>query len=356
MVTLDSSPPAVGSSSAWVRLLEYLKAHPVLVLLFFTPGLIEYVSGNTSLALMVFNPPIFLFELLMNVGIYGPGVLLIREASIRWHKGWASILLMGLAYGVVNEGLAAGTLFNANAAPVIGAGLGAYGRFLGVNWVWAVQITIIHSLFSICLPILLLGLALPTTRGRSLLSERGIYFTVVIGAVDVGLSIFLDYRVENFFAGVPLLLGALGFIAGVVLLSFMVPGTLLMARRPFPSTRPATFVAAGLLYFLSAELAWQLPVRLDLPPFVAISLMLANGGCWLAWVLYNVGQAKNEARLVALAAGCYAPILIFGTLGQISFPLVVVGDLAFLTLLASLWKTYAPEVGTTVFRDGAARI
>ena len=99
----DSSSPATTLRSAWVRLLGYLRARPILVLLFFTPGLIEYVSGDTSLALLVFSPPIFLFELLMNVGIYGPGVLLIREASIRWNKGWASILLMGLAYGIVTS-------------------------------------------------------------------------------------------------------------------------------------------------------------------------------------------------------------------------------------------------------------
>ncbi len=352
----DSSSPATTLRSAWVRLLGYLKARPILVLLFFTPGLIEYVSGDTSLALLVFSPPIFLFELLMNVGIYGPGVLLIREASIRWNKGWASILLMGLAYGIVNEGLAAGTLFNANSVPVISAGLGAYGRYLGVNWVWAVQIAIIHSLFSISLPVLLLGLTLPATRGRRLLSKRGVLVTAVIGAADVGLSIFLDYRVVNFFAGLPLLLGAVGVIAALVFLAFSVPRDLLTPRRPFPSARPVTFVAVGLLYFLSAELAWQLPVRLSLPPFVAITLMLAVGGGWLVWVLYTVGQSKNEAQQVALATGCYAPILIFGTLGQISFPLVVVGDLAFLALLAILWRTYAPMDGTPLSWDGAARI
>src|SRR5262245_38729072 len=38
--------------------------------------------------------------------IYGPGALLIRESVRRLDRGWASILLLGAAYGIVEEGLA----------------------------------------------------------------------------------------------------------------------------------------------------------------------------------------------------------------------------------------------------------
>lgn len=79
---------------------------------------------------------------------YGPPVLLAREAGLRWRKWWASGLLLGLAYGIVNEGLAAGTLFNPNAAATLASGLAEYGRFAGVSWVWAVRIDIVHTLWS----------------------------------------------------------------------------------------------------------------------------------------------------------------------------------------------------------------
>ncbi len=91
---------------------------------------------------------------------------------VRWRKGWGSVLLLGAAYGILEEGIALSTLFNSSAGPV--GQLGFYGHWLGVNWVWVAGILPVHMIFSISLPILLLGLALPGTVGKSLLSRRGI--------------------------------------------------------------------------------------------------------------------------------------------------------------------------------------
>jgi len=111
--------------------LGFLRRHPVLCLLLLTPGIPEYLSSSSPLNALVLDPVMFVFQLAANLGLYGPGVLLIREASIRWKKGWATVLLLGAAYGILEEGVALSTLFNPNAGPV--GELGFYGHWLGVN-------------------------------------------------------------------------------------------------------------------------------------------------------------------------------------------------------------------------------
>jgi hypothetical protein len=44
--------------------------------------------------------------------MYGGGALVIREAVRRAGRGWPSILALGLAYGVLEEGLVTQSLFN----------------------------------------------------------------------------------------------------------------------------------------------------------------------------------------------------------------------------------------------------
>ncbi len=113
------------------------------------------------------------------MGLYGPGVILIREAIIRWRKGWASVFLLGFAYAIVEEGLDLSTFFNPNAGPV--GILGTYGHWLGVNWVWTVGLMLFHSAISIALPILLFRFAFPALKSQSLVIGKQVYacFTVL---------------------------------------------------------------------------------------------------------------------------------------------------------------------------------
>jgi hypothetical protein len=80
-----------------------------------SPGIPEYLTGSSAVNVIVLNPIWFVCGLIANLGLYGPGVLLIREAKVRWYKGWATVLLLGAAYGILEEGIALSTLFNPNA-------------------------------------------------------------------------------------------------------------------------------------------------------------------------------------------------------------------------------------------------
>ncbi|MGO8674279.1 MAG: hypothetical protein ACLQVX_00260 [Limisphaerales bacterium] len=115
------------------------KLSPACFLFLFAPITAEYLSGSSP----SFNPIIFLVNLLL----YGPGVLMIRELKVKWHKGWLAVFIMSAAYMIAEEGLMLNTLFDPfkNTA----------GRSLGVNWVWTTGMLLVHSLVSVFLPILL---------------------------------------------------------------------------------------------------------------------------------------------------------------------------------------------------------
>ena len=196
--------PQAKSGGIARRTLSYLRAHPILCLLLLTPGIPEYLSSSSSLNSIILNPFLFLFQIFGNLGLYVPGALLIREAMIRWKKGWCSVLLLGAAYGILEEGIALSTLFDPKAGPV--GVLGYFGHWLGVSCVWAAGVVPVHMIFSISVPILLLGLALPGTRGKSLVSRRGLTVAFVILAADVLTLILVINRFSNFWMGWPLFL------------------------------------------------------------------------------------------------------------------------------------------------------
>ncbi len=109
-----------------------MRAHPILVLALLTPGIPEYLSGSSSTTWLALNPIRFFFLLALNMGLYTAGVFLIREAMVRWRRGWASVFLLGFAYAIVEEGLALRTLYDPN-SPQVGS-LGTCGHWMGVNW------------------------------------------------------------------------------------------------------------------------------------------------------------------------------------------------------------------------------
>src|SRR5438132_1329591 len=126
-------------------------------------------------------------------------------------KGWRSILILGAAYGIIEEGIMVRSFFN----PVwkdLGV-LGTYGRWLGTNWVWAEWLAIFHAIFSITIPIFLVELTFPQSKTRIWLSSR---MRVLFHGLLV-LAIILGFFAFPYDPGV---LAIAGCIAAVVALGW----------------------------------------------------------------------------------------------------------------------------------------
>jgi len=319
------------------RAVAFFRRHPVLLFLALTPGIPEYLSGSSSVAYLAAAPILFLLFLALNLGLYGPGVLLVREAFVRWKPGWAGLLLLGAAYGILEEGTALSTLFDPHAKVV--SNLGSYGHFVGVNWVWAVGVLGVHIVLSVGLPILLLGLALPETRGRPLLTDRQVRWAVGIYAVDILLLVLI----ADYWRQAPGLLLAAAVVALVLYAAARaLPHGFLDPPSPAPRLSAKWFFLLGLLYFPILLLVPAVGAAAHWWPPATIALDLLLSGALFGFVRREVGRSANEAALTMLALGALVPIMVFGLLSQIFLPVVLGLDVVAGLFFYTLWRRYGP--------------
>ena len=74
--------------------------------------------------------------------------------------------------------------------------LSEYGMYLGVQWVWTIQLTLYHATMSTLIPIAIVDLAWPRYRDVPLLKKRGLVlasaglvFITLIGMVFIGTMV-----------------------------------------------------------------------------------------------------------------------------------------------------------------------
>jgi hypothetical protein len=319
----------------------FLKRHPVLCLLLLSPGIPEYLSGSSPLYALLLNPPQFLLQLALNLGLYGPGVLLVREAHVRWKKGFGTILLLGAAYGILEEGVALSTLFNPTAGPA--GSLGSYGHWLGVNWIWVAGIIPVHMIFSISLPILLLGLALPKTRGESFLAGRKAPVALAIMAGDVVLLLLLVLKGEGFWMGWPVFLGSWIAILALLVAARRVPPSFAAPNDGPSRVGPARIGALGVMFYPTVLLSEFIPLALKVPAFIDLILVVAVQGLFLIVVLKRIGTIGNERVLLALSLGLILPIASIGVIADYRLPLNLVADAAVVLFFIKLWRRHPPR-------------
>jgi hypothetical protein len=315
---VETPTPPHGPGSAGPRFIAFLKSHPILCLAILTPGIPEYLSTSSSLLTIVTSPFFFPIQLAINVGQYTAGALLIREAMIRWNKGWGTVFLLGLAYGITEEGLGDNTLFNSgHGADGV---LGSFGRFDGVNWVWSTGVLAFHVIYSIGLPILLLQLALPATRGRSLLGRRGIGLALVSLAAATSVETLIVFGEFHFWMGAYLLVGSLVAIGVFVGLAHRVPRDIWSATTERPVATPWEVGAIGFAFF---PLAFALEYGVGstgVPAALVILLELIAFALLLERIRRTIGRSHNEYLLVNLAFGFVIWQALFGVLLTVGLP------------------------------------
>ncbi|MCI4365111.1 MAG: hypothetical protein L3K10_03495 [Thermoplasmata archaeon] len=307
-----------GIPTRATRWVGWLQARPILCLVLLTPGIPEYLSTSSSLVSLAVNPFFFFLQMAINVGQYTAGALLIREAVIRWHKGWATVFVLGLAYGITEEGLGDNTLFNSNHGT--DGILGSFGRFAGVNWVWATGVLAFHVIYSIGLPILLLRLAVPSTRGRSLLTRRGIVLVLASLATSTSIETVIVFRSTQFWMGETLLIGSALTITALVLIGNRIPADLWTPRSFRPTARPWEVGAIGFGFFPIAFLLEYGFTSDRVPPALLILVELAIFATLWETVRRRIGRVENEFLLVNLAFGFVLWQAAFGVLLTLGLP------------------------------------
>jgi hypothetical protein len=291
---------------------------PAILLLFFLAGFTaEVLTGSTPILVYLTNP----FSFIFNPLLYGCGALLVREIVRRRGLGWTSVLWLGAAYGIFEEGLVINTWADPWAHDVctlvkgVATGLCDYSRVGGINLLWALELTTFHAIISITIPILLVELIFPSRAARPWLRRRGIIACVVAEGICLlfGLLLnFTDFRAHG--RPGPLLapyLIEMALMAGCAALA--------LTRRPraaASSTRAAprlwllrVCAAPGLALVILAPSLFN-DVRVPFEMALALNVVLLALGVWrvATWARCTGWNARH---MLALATGGLGFLVLF---------------------------------------------
>ncbi|NWF87629.1 hypothetical protein HXY32_07490 [Candidatus Bathyarchaeota archaeon] len=289
--------------------MKLLKPSPALALFFLSPAIGELLSGSAP-PVEFFSP----FGLTMLVALYGSGAVIIRELKIRWNKGLGSVLLLGAAYGILEEGLMVASFFNP-AWIDLGA-LATYGRWLDVNWVWAVNLTIYHAVYSITIPIVLVELAYPERRNEKWVGNKKLIVVFVILISDVAFGFFLFALFLRYWPPFPQYLLAILVMTLFGFAAYKVPKRLKTdGRRRLPKVlvmwaigTVATFIFFFSLYSIHALMpVWQIGIFLG----PALALFFGKLVSMYDW------KEPNQKHKFALASGALTFFIVFAPLQEL---------------------------------------
>jgi hypothetical protein len=288
--------------------------------LLLAPGpLAEVLSGNVPLFTFAHPLPFLLVTL-----TYGVPVLAIREFAVNRNLNVIGIALLGLAYGILNEGVIAKTLPQPDGAPL--HDFAGYGRIGPLQGGWALFILPWHALHSVLYPILIASWLAPRAdrpwfTGRA----RPVYYVLVATVVALCGLYFNDATPADPAMFVAYVAAALALVA--VALRYCRRGEGRYAPIAWPGLCAALLLGMASLAFYVAQFAAPGHV-----PFVAYAcacvavialavvrmkragwrhvpqLLLFGLGDYLAFALFSAVVAiatGREALEAALAAGLF---------------------------------------------------
>ena len=308
---------------------------PAIALFLLAPATGELLSGSSPPA-EFFHP----FGFTVMALLYGGGAILVRELTLRWGGEWRRFFLLAMAYGIVEEGLMCKSFFDP-AWPDLDV-LATYGRWLGVNWVWAVDLTMYHMTVSIFVPVVLTGVLFASRARESWVGPRTLRVLLGLLVADVvfGYVFISSYRLPLLAALLTLLLVIALVVAARRVRVVRVPPS----ARSAPPARRFLLVGSACM-FLFLVVMWGLPHTGIHPVF---SILAAGGLAVLAWrVLERMSSLPSgwaEDRRLALAAGLLLPFILIAPIQEFDAAraddtsgMTLVG-LAFLVFLLWLWR------------------
>jgi hypothetical protein len=264
---------------------------PAIGLFFLAPWVGEFLLGNVSARLLPALPVL--------APLYGGGALLIREVTRRTGRGWPTILVLGLAYGLIEAGLVDQSLFNADfeghvsaaVTPVPGLGIDAYNT---------ITFLVGHAVWSIAVPIAIVELLTPRRRTTPWLGRFGLLVTALL-YVGGCLLIFADAR-DAFVAAAPQRIGAGVAAAVLIVVAMLLPrhrGQQREGRVPGPWWLGVGTFAVASGYHARPE-GWLGGVVLGLVLVVTTAVLI-----WL-WSGRRGWGTRHDVALVAGALMSYS--------------------------------------------------
>jgi hypothetical protein len=259
---------------------------PAVVLFFLSPLIAEFLLGDFTLAVLGY--------LLLLGPMYGGAAVLIREVTRRTGRGWPTVVLLALAYGVLEEGIATQSLFNPDYA---GHHLLERGFVpaLGIAVPWTLYVLALHTVWSISVPI---ALTEEWTDRRTVpwLRTPGLVVAAVLFAAGALATTLLSWSDGHFWASGPQLATVVVVAVLLIAAAFAVP------RRRVPAAGRAPAPGLVLLLTLAGGALVMLGIRLD-PALGVPAMLVAYAGVAAALLLWSHRAGWDGRHRLAAAGG-----------------------------------------------------
>lgn len=300
--------------------------YPLFIVLL-SPIVAELFSGSSPF-LKFFSPLVFF----VYVGFYGMGCLLIRETVA--HKGlnYASVLLLGAAFGILEEGILLKSWFDPTwmGAQITSRVLRVYG----ISVLQPFANVVYHAVVSIAAPIVLINSV--TSKEAWLTKEKMIPVFVVFVISATVLSLFnYDYRIRGW-----------QYLVGIIpLVGFVTLG--LKGIKMSPGTRVHS---PGMLWVLSALFVVLLFIifytlsTAGFPWFIILGLAL------LLYCIYGKGFSHidwKSKHYFAAAAGVITGLVPIAAVGARANPGEIGNFAAALIFVIALGIVYRNKMRTS---------
>jgi hypothetical protein len=302
---------------------------PAIGLFLVAPLVAEFLLGNmsiTHLGLLGILAP-----------LYGGGALLIRECVRRTGRGWTSIFLLALAYGVLEEAFLTESLFNPD---YLGLKLHllqpAFVPAFGIGAWYTLFVLTLHTVWSISAPIALIETLVPKRAQLPWIGRVGIGVVAVVFAFAcISMGAFTVRADPSHFAASRAQFTWSAFILiGLIALAFSLPrrpAAQRIGRAPNPWIPGIeSFALASIFLLIPSEWGWwAVLVYLSLDALAILPIWIWS--CRTGWsAIHRLALAGGAA----IAYGCHAFVQTpsLGNTGAITR----VGNLLFAVLAAIL--------------------
>jgi hypothetical protein len=263
---------------------------PALGLVFTAPLVAEFLLGNLPLKLLP--------ALIALAPMYGGGALLIREVVRRTGRGWPSILLLGMAYGIFEEAFTTQSLFNPNYLKLnLGLLTPAYIPSLGIGAWWTLWMLMVHGIWSISTPIALVEACVPDRARKPWLGRVGLGIVTIVFLFGATVLTVMQCRQDPFRASKTQFIVAAVMVLVLMALAFVFP-----KRQQFEGGGPAVsalLVGAVALVFGSTTLF----VPKDWGWGAVAALLALDAAMWVLVILWSGRSGWGLKHQLALGAG-----------------------------------------------------
>ncbi len=265
-----------------------------VTLILVAPFVAEFLLGDLSIRVLV--------ALIPMAPMYGGGALLIREVVRRTRRGWPSILVLGAAYALIEEGFTTQSLFNPDY-------LHLHGHFLTYAWIpflhiggwWTLFMLNLHTFWSISASIALVEALFPAQARQPWLGRVGDSVVFVLFLLGCVIGTRITLKGDHWVAPASQFLSAGLVIVLLIVIAFRLqPSEPHSEPAPVSGPVPSPWLTGGITFVLG------FCVLVD-PPFLnwgAVALMLAIDILFLAMVFVLSRRAAwSPLHVLSLAAG-----------------------------------------------------